>query len=153
MTADNFCLYLQNRLFQTSQTGGQWYSDTSPVSIPCPPPFQTYKPVFLSSMVFNFHRDHSIQVEREQIHTARELHALEHKTWVWHQLKSNGWSVLNEHQQIFIEELWKSSKPTMLQSYSGILSHSGSLCVYLYISMIISCLSTPTTKRSLNGCF
>jgi hypothetical protein len=35
MTADNFCFYLQNRLIQTSQTGGQWYSDTSPFSIPC----------------------------------------------------------------------------------------------------------------------
>ncbi len=34
MTADNFCFYLQNRLIQTSQTGGQWYSDTSPFSIP-----------------------------------------------------------------------------------------------------------------------
>jgi hypothetical protein len=35
MTADNFCFYLQNRLIQTSQTGGQWYNDTSPFSIPC----------------------------------------------------------------------------------------------------------------------
>jgi hypothetical protein len=26
---------LQNRLIQTSQTGGQWYNDTSPFSIPC----------------------------------------------------------------------------------------------------------------------
>jgi hypothetical protein len=34
MTIDNFCCYLQNRLIQTSQTGGQWYSDTSPFSIP-----------------------------------------------------------------------------------------------------------------------
>jgi hypothetical protein len=34
MTTDNFCVYLQNRLIQTSQTGGQWYSDTSPFSIP-----------------------------------------------------------------------------------------------------------------------
>jgi hypothetical protein len=25
---------LQNRLIQTIQTGGQWYSDTSPFSIP-----------------------------------------------------------------------------------------------------------------------
>jgi hypothetical protein len=33
---DNFCFYLQNRLIQTSQTGGQWYSDTSPFSIPWP---------------------------------------------------------------------------------------------------------------------
>ena len=30
MTSDNFCFYLQNRLIQTSQTGGQWYSDTPP---------------------------------------------------------------------------------------------------------------------------
>jgi hypothetical protein len=34
MTADNFCFYLQNRLIQTSQTGGQWYSDTSPLVFP-----------------------------------------------------------------------------------------------------------------------
>jgi hypothetical protein len=34
MKTDNFCFYLQNRLIQTSQTGGQWYSDTSPLSIP-----------------------------------------------------------------------------------------------------------------------
>jgi hypothetical protein len=31
MTTDNFCVYFQNRLVQT---GGQWYSDTSPFSIP-----------------------------------------------------------------------------------------------------------------------
>jgi hypothetical protein len=35
MTTDNFCFYLQNRLIQTSQTGGQWHSDTSSFSIPC----------------------------------------------------------------------------------------------------------------------
>jgi hypothetical protein len=35
MTTGNFCFYLQNRLIQNSQTGGQWYSDTSPFSIPC----------------------------------------------------------------------------------------------------------------------
>ncbi len=34
MTTDNFCFYLQNRLIQTSETGGQQYSDTSPFSIP-----------------------------------------------------------------------------------------------------------------------
>jgi hypothetical protein len=34
MTADNFCFYLQNRQFQTSQTGGQLYSDSSYFSIP-----------------------------------------------------------------------------------------------------------------------
>jgi hypothetical protein len=34
MTTDNVCFYLQNRLIQTSQTGGQQYSDTSPFSIP-----------------------------------------------------------------------------------------------------------------------
>jgi hypothetical protein len=34
MTIGNFSFYLQKRLIQTSQTGGQWYSDTSPFSIP-----------------------------------------------------------------------------------------------------------------------
>ncbi len=34
MTIGNFCFYLQNRLIQTSQTGGQLHSDTSPFSIP-----------------------------------------------------------------------------------------------------------------------
>jgi hypothetical protein len=34
MTTDNYCFYTQNRLIQTSPTGGQWYRDTSPFSIP-----------------------------------------------------------------------------------------------------------------------
>jgi len=34
MTTDNFCFYLPNRLIQTSQAGGQRYSDTSHFSIP-----------------------------------------------------------------------------------------------------------------------
>jgi hypothetical protein len=34
MTTDYFCFYFQNRLIQTSQTGGQRNSDTSPFSIP-----------------------------------------------------------------------------------------------------------------------
>ncbi len=29
MTTDHFCFYLQNRLIQTGQIGGQLYSDTS----------------------------------------------------------------------------------------------------------------------------
>jgi hypothetical protein len=36
MTTDYFCFYLENRQIQTGQTGGQWYSDTSLFSIPCP---------------------------------------------------------------------------------------------------------------------
>ncbi len=35
MTTGNFCFYFQNRLIQTSQTGGQWYSDASRFSNPC----------------------------------------------------------------------------------------------------------------------
>ncbi len=34
MTTDNFCFYLQNKLIQTSQTGGQRYVDTSPLVFP-----------------------------------------------------------------------------------------------------------------------
>jgi hypothetical protein len=36
MTTDNFCFYLKNRLIQTSQTGGQRYSDSSPLVFPSP---------------------------------------------------------------------------------------------------------------------
>jgi hypothetical protein len=35
LTTDNFSFHLQNRLIQSSQTGGHLYSDTSPFSIPC----------------------------------------------------------------------------------------------------------------------
>jgi hypothetical protein len=34
MITDNFCFYFQNRLIQTSQTGGQQYSYTSPLVFP-----------------------------------------------------------------------------------------------------------------------
>jgi hypothetical protein len=34
MTTCNFCFYLQNRLIQTSQTGGQQYRDTPPLVFP-----------------------------------------------------------------------------------------------------------------------
>jgi hypothetical protein len=51
MTTDYCCFYLQNRLIQTSQTVGQWYSDTSPFSFPW-----LYRPSFacfaLTSNVF-----------------------------------------------------------------------------------------------------
>ncbi len=45
MTTDDFCFYLQSRLIQTSQTGGQWYCDTSPFSIP----WSSYNQALLSS--------------------------------------------------------------------------------------------------------
>jgi len=48
MTTDNFCFYLQNRLIQTSQTGGQWYSDTSFFSIP----WYFFKKVWWQNMDF-----------------------------------------------------------------------------------------------------
>jgi hypothetical protein len=35
-TTDNFCFYYQNRIIQTSQTGGQRYRDTFPFSITWP---------------------------------------------------------------------------------------------------------------------
>jgi hypothetical protein len=35
MTTDNFCYYLQHRLIQTGQTGGQLYSYTSPFRVTC----------------------------------------------------------------------------------------------------------------------
>ncbi len=48
MTTVNFCFYLQNRLIQTSQTGGQLYSATSLFSIPW---FQVHR----TSKNVNFH--------------------------------------------------------------------------------------------------
>ncbi len=44
MTTDNFCIYMQNRLIQTSQTGGQRYSDASPLVFPG----QTFPPWILN---------------------------------------------------------------------------------------------------------
>ncbi len=41
---DNFYFYFQNRLIQTSQTGGQQYSDTSPFSILCSEPTRLSRP-------------------------------------------------------------------------------------------------------------
>jgi len=55
MTSDNFCFYLKNRLIQTSQTGGQQYSDTSPFSIPCPTRcFVLVIPFFMFASFFIF---------------------------------------------------------------------------------------------------
>jgi hypothetical protein len=42
---------LQNRLILTSETGGQWYSDTSLFSIPCP----VYVDVMISVVWFKCH--------------------------------------------------------------------------------------------------
>ncbi len=52
MTTNNFCFYLQNGLIQTSQTGGQWYSDTSPFSIPWVEKFEmSFTSLFLRSKI------------------------------------------------------------------------------------------------------
>jgi hypothetical protein len=52
MTTDNFCFHLQNRPIQTSQTGGQQYSDTFPFSIPwsgwCILVFYITEPMFMA---------------------------------------------------------------------------------------------------------
>ncbi len=46
LTTDIFCFYLQKRLIQTSQIGGQWSSDTSPFCIPwCNIPMRLLRPV------------------------------------------------------------------------------------------------------------
>jgi hypothetical protein len=55
MTTENFCVYLQNRPIQTSQTGGQWYSDISPFSIPWFDTFGPFKLRFeISLRIFDF---------------------------------------------------------------------------------------------------
>jgi len=61
MTTRNFCFYLQNRLIQTRQTGGQEYSDTSPFSIPCldifvlPECLKIYKMLFWIYLIEDLH--------------------------------------------------------------------------------------------------
>jgi hypothetical protein len=50
MTTDNFRFYLQNRLIQTGQTGGQLYSDTSPFSVPCYLPFSLSSGLYYKNM-------------------------------------------------------------------------------------------------------
>ncbi len=47
---DNFCFYLLNRLIQTSQTGGQQYSDTSSFSIPYTSPMFAERQVCYSAL-------------------------------------------------------------------------------------------------------
>jgi hypothetical protein len=54
MTTGNFCFYFQNRLIQTSQAGGQQYSDTSPFCIPCLRSIEdNLKMIFLNFGIFN----------------------------------------------------------------------------------------------------
>ncbi len=50
MTAENFCFYLQYRLIQTSQTGGQWYNDTSPFSIPWSNTLTCYESPYITAV-------------------------------------------------------------------------------------------------------
>ncbi len=66
MTTDNFCFYLQNRLIQTDQTGGQLYSDTSPFSVPWLSPVSVktllhkkYNYYYLSKLHLNIDRNNN----------------------------------------------------------------------------------------------
>ncbi len=76
MTTGNFCFYLQNRLIQTSQTGGQRYSDTSPFSIPwtyhlkttVTPSLILLKRALSSNLKFqNFFRDLTFQTFEKKV--------------------------------------------------------------------------------------
>ncbi len=76
MTPDNFCFYLQNRLIQTSQTGGQWYSDTSPCikyKLSCPEEAQ------LDSTIVTKHRYLEIVKLRPHLHEQSLLRTLRQK--------------------------------------------------------------------------
>ncbi len=55
MTTDNFCFYFQNRLIQTSQTGGQLYSDTPPFNIPWFGKLTLGNSEFAKSEICHFH--------------------------------------------------------------------------------------------------
>jgi hypothetical protein len=80
MTTDNCCFYLQNRLIQTSQTGGQRYSDTSPISIPCSSLFWwRRKESFVASTLSNWMIKVFSQTSRGQKNKIFPLHRL----WTW----------------------------------------------------------------------
>jgi hypothetical protein len=52
MTTENFCFDLQNSLIQTSQAGGQWYSEMSPFSIPWVPAMALNRLLMLGEFIF-----------------------------------------------------------------------------------------------------
>ncbi len=51
-TTDNFCFYLQNRLIQTIQTGGEQYSDTPPLVFPALKHARAKLPTLLAQLSF-----------------------------------------------------------------------------------------------------
>jgi hypothetical protein len=62
MTTDNFCFYLQNRLIQTSQTGGQQYTDTFPFSIPW------FNPSGGALTIINYDAENALQFTKGRAH-------------------------------------------------------------------------------------
>jgi hypothetical protein len=56
MNIYSFCFYLQNRLILTSQTGGQWYSNTFPLEFPA----DTFKS---SSMLIYFYTKQDVHTQ------------------------------------------------------------------------------------------
>ena len=88
----NFCFYLQNRLCQTSQAGGQWYNDTSPFSIPCCRPNVFWRkveaPIILSDQSDPLHFPNPFFIRRGK------------KSWLGNRLERFGfgrvWTVINE---------------------------------------------------------
>jgi hypothetical protein len=77
MTTDNFSFYLQNRLIQTSKTGGQRYSDTSRLVFPAR--------VFVIARTFKESKNFGLGIQKGEV-------ALYH--WppvclVWNQLYDN----------------------------------------------------------------
>ncbi len=76
MTTDNFSFYLQNRLIQTSQTGGQRYSDTSPFSIPWSiyPFTYLYINPYLQCRPLSFSSQFSLSLSLSLTHTHTHTH-------------------------------------------------------------------------------
>jgi len=89
MTTDNFCFYLQNRLIQTNQTGGQWYSDTSPLSIPWFMIQASGLPLIAS---FNFRLHHSTGpvIRTPDASQLSQGHGEVHSKWTGHSCKRVG---------------------------------------------------------------
>jgi hypothetical protein len=73
MTTNNFYVYLQNRLIQTGQTGGQWYNDTSPFVFPTFAIPSLWSGVHVSLemylLIFIFLIDKTIEIRKDRLST------------------------------------------------------------------------------------
>ncbi len=97
MTTDNFCFYLQNRLIQTSQTGGQWYSDTSPFGIPRIWSMQLFVAAMISRSVCHYHYRARLGAYPQIVVFDQQMSQSKSKCWY----SNNGIANFKKYKQLF----------------------------------------------------